>query len=269
MEAALVSVSMGVLKPLLSKLTKLLSDKYIKLKWVRRQIKFLRDELSTMSATLQMLADAEELNPQMREWRDKVRELAYDIEDCIDTFMTKVDHEHCRPMGFSLLRRLNKLKARHKIAHEIQELKARAAEVSDRHKRYNFFQGTHSYSTSGIDPRLPALYEEVDRLVGINSPKNHIIQRLFAQEEDSSSVKLRVISIVGCGGLGKTTLANQVYHTVKSKFKLAALVSVSRNPNMKRILRDIAKGLGITDYILDDDEHQLISKLRGHLQQKR
>jgi len=75
-EAALLSVSTGVLKPLLSKLTKLLSDKYVKLKWVRRQISFLRDELSTMSATLQMLVDAEDLNPQMRDWRDKVRELA-------------------------------------------------------------------------------------------------------------------------------------------------------------------------------------------------
>jgi len=32
-EAALLSVSTGVLKPLLSKLTKLLSDKYVKLKW--------------------------------------------------------------------------------------------------------------------------------------------------------------------------------------------------------------------------------------------
>jgi len=64
---ALLSVSTGVLKPLLSKLTKLLSDKYVKLKWVRRQISFLRDELSTMSATLQMLVDAEDLNPQMRD----------------------------------------------------------------------------------------------------------------------------------------------------------------------------------------------------------
>ena len=62
-----MSVSTGVLKPLLSKLTKLLSDKYVKLKWVRRQISFLRDELSTMSATLQMLVDAEDLNPQMRD----------------------------------------------------------------------------------------------------------------------------------------------------------------------------------------------------------
>jgi FtsZ-binding cell division protein ZapB len=94
MEAALVSVSMGVMKPLLSKLTKLLEGEYIKVKGVRKQIKFLTDELSAMSATLQMLADAEQLNPQMREWRDRLRELANDLEDCVDAFMIRVDGEH-------------------------------------------------------------------------------------------------------------------------------------------------------------------------------
>jgi hypothetical protein len=64
MEAALVSVSTGVMKPLLSKLTKLLEEEYIKVKGVRKQIKFLRDELSGMSATLEVLADAEQLNPE-------------------------------------------------------------------------------------------------------------------------------------------------------------------------------------------------------------
>lgn len=80
----------------------------------------LARELSAMSATHQMLTDAEDLNPKMRHWRDKARELAYDVEDCIHTFMAKVDHEYRRPTGFSLLQRLNKLKARHKIANEIK-----------------------------------------------------------------------------------------------------------------------------------------------------
>jgi len=74
MEAALVSAFTGVMRPLLSKLTKLLGDEYAKLKGVRKQIKFLRDELSSMAAALQMLGDAEELNPVMKDWRDKLRE---------------------------------------------------------------------------------------------------------------------------------------------------------------------------------------------------
>jgi len=59
---------MGVMKPLLSKLTKLLEEEYVKFKGVRKQIKFLRDELRAMSATLEDLADAdpEKLNSEVR-----------------------------------------------------------------------------------------------------------------------------------------------------------------------------------------------------------
>ena len=87
--AVVVGVTTGVTKPLLSKLTKLLEEEYVKFKGVRKQIKFLRDELSAMSATLEDLADAdpEKLNSEVRLWRDKLRELAYDLEDCIDGFI--------------------------------------------------------------------------------------------------------------------------------------------------------------------------------------
>uniref|UniRef100_A0A0A9F202 Disease resistance N-terminal domain-containing protein n=1 Tax=Arundo donax TaxID=35708 RepID=A0A0A9F202_ARUDO len=169
MKAAIVSVSMGVMEPLLSKLSKLLDEEYDKLRGVSKQIKFLRDELSAISPALQMLADADELNPQMKHWRDQVRELAYDIEDCIDAFMARADREDGGPTGiWGLFHQFNKMIARHEIANEIEELKARAIEVSERNKRYNFVElASNSSRTSALDPRLPALYEEIDRLVGI------------------------------------------------------------------------------------------------------
>ncbi|XP_039853075.1 disease resistance protein Pik-2-like isoform X3 [Panicum virgatum] len=137
--AVVVGVTMGVMKPLLSKLTKLLEEEYVKFKGVRKQIKFLRDELSAMSATLEDLADAdpEKLNTEVRLWRDKLRELAYDLEDCIDAFMARVDHGHDGGTVFEkYFRKLKKLIARHDIANQIQELKASVKEAAERHKRY-------------------------------------------------------------------------------------------------------------------------------------
>ena len=270
--AALVGVTTGVMKPLLSKLTKLLEEEYVKLKGVRKQIKFLRDELSTMSPTLEMLADAEELNPQMTAWRDKLRELAYDLEDCIDAFMVRVDHEHDGHSGFikRFFRKLKKLKPRHEIAKQIQDLKASVIEASERHKRYQLVDiSSNSRSTCAVDPRLSALYVEIDKLVGIDGPKKYITEWLTMETKKASSSELKVLSIVGCGGLGKTTLANQVYKDVKSQFSCAAFVSVSRTPDVRKVLRGIAKGVGITSNMLDDDEKELIDKLREHLQDKR
>jgi predicted AAA+ superfamily ATPase len=268
--SALVGVTTGVMKPLLSKLTKLLEQEYVKLKGVRKHIKFLRDELSAMSPTLEMLVDAEELSPQMTAWRDKLRELAYDLEDCIDAFMARVDHEPDGRSGFKhFFRKLKKLKARHEIANQIEELKASVIEASERHKRYDLAQLKHKSRTSSVDPRLQALYEDIDNLVGMDGPKKHIIE-LLNMEMNGSSAKLKVVPIAGCGGLGKTTLAKQVYGTIKGQFKCAAFVSVSRTPDVRKILIHIADGVKCTGInTQDDDEQQLIDKLREHLHDKR
>lgn len=261
-----MSVSTGVMKSVLSKLTKLLEAEYVKLKGMRKQIKFLRDELSAMSAALQILADSEQLNPLMRQWRDKVRELAYDIEDCIDAFTAHFGHDNRTTSFKGFFRKLKKLKARHEIANEIEELKTRAIEASERHKRYNFVELVSSSSRSfSIDPRLPAFYEEVDRLVGIERPKEHVIEWLNKEKGDQN---LKVLSIVGSGGLGKTTLAIQAYYQLKDQFQYTNFVSVSRNPCIKKILRHLLNVVGISNEILYD-EQQLIDKIRDFLKDKR
>ena len=266
--AVVVGVTTGVMKPLLSKLTKLLEEEYVKFKGVRKQIKFLRDELSAMSATLEVLADAdpEKLNSEVRLWRDKLRELAYDLEDCIDAFMARVDHGHDGGTGFK--KYLKRLIARHDIANQIQELKASVMEAAERHRRYEFAQLKHNSSTSSVDPRLQALHEDIENLVGIDVPKKHIIE-LLSMEMDGPSTELKVVSIAGCGGLGKTTLAKQVYDTIKGQFSCSAFVSVSRTPDVRKILIHISSGVGFTGYTQDDGVQQLIDKLRNYLHCKR
>jgi len=248
--AVVVGVTTGVMKPLLSKLAKLLEEKYVMFKGVRKQIKFLRDELSAMSATLEDLADAdpEKLNCEVRLWRDKLRELAYDLEDCINAFMARVDHGHVGGTGFK--KYLKRLIARRDIANQIQELKASIMEAAERHKR------------------LQALHEDIEKLVGIDIPKNHIIE-LLSMEMDGPSTKLKVVSIAGCGGLGKTTLAKQVYDTIKGQFSCSAFVSISRTPDVRKILIHISSGVGFTGYTQDDGVQQLIDKLRNYLHCKR
>ncbi|KAJ1267520.1 hypothetical protein BS78_07G062900 [Paspalum vaginatum] len=263
-----VSASMGVMDQLLPKLSTLLEEEYDRLRGVSKQIKFLRSELGAMSVALQVLADAEHLSEQMKHWRDQVRELAYDIEDCIDSFMARADRERGGPTGIlGLFHRFRKLVSRHEIANELQELKARAIEASERYQRYGFIEQASSKSRScAVDPRLPALYEDIEKLVGIDGPKKEVMELLSM----ASARRLRVVAIAGCGGLGKTTLAKQVYDTVKSRFACAAFVSVSQSPDVRKILRDIAKGVGLIQSTQDDDdERQLIDKLREHLQDKR
>ena len=118
------SALMGVMKPLLGKLSTLLEREYTKLKGVRRQITFLRDELSSMSTALEMVSESEEANPQVVEWMSQLRELSYDIEDCIEIFTHHLSHDNTS-YGFirRIMRKITAMKARHRLGNQIDKLK--------------------------------------------------------------------------------------------------------------------------------------------------
>jgi disease resistance protein RPM1 len=65
-----------------------------------------------------------------------------------------------------------------------------------------------SSSYVDIDRRLPALHGDESPLVGIAKNKQQVIDLL-----NKDDMQLRVISIVGIGGLGKTTLAMTVLNS--------------------------------------------------------
>ncbi|PUZ50582.1 hypothetical protein GQ55_6G068800 [Panicum hallii var. hallii] len=184
-EKILVSASMGVMNSLLGKLATLMGEKYAKLKDVQKQVAFLHEELSSMGALQEDLADMEGLDNQTS-----------------------------------------------RRAIKIQELKARVQEASAQRMRYRLDDCKSRSGNVAVDPRMTALYTESSRLVGIDGSKEEVINLLTKQVDDASVQKLRVVSILGLGGLGKTTHANQVYGKLGESFGCKAFVSVSQRPDM-------------------------------------
>ena len=88
--------------------------------------------------------------------------------------------------------------------------------------------------TTSVDPRITAMYTKVTDLVGIDEPREELITRLTKEEYCISSAEQRIISIVGFGGLGKTTLAKAVFDKIKAPFNCSAFISVSQNPDMTK-----------------------------------
>ncbi|CAN6342804.1 unnamed protein product [Urochloa humidicola] len=265
-----VTASTGVMNSLLSKLSMLLSDQYKQLKGVRKDIEFLSRELIDMNAALEKLADTEKLDGQTKVWRNKVREMAYDIEDCIDVFM----HHHGEGdekdgLFHKTGRKIRKLRARYQISGMIQDLKARVEEHSQSRDRYKIDESISKDTVVEVDPRLPALFEDAKRLVGIDGPREEITKWLMEESDSDSGQLVKVVSIVGFGGLSKTTLANQVYRKIKGEFECNAFVSVSRSPDLPTILKDILSGVGYASMEMVDDVQKLILTLRGQLANKR
>ncbi|VAI63364.1 unnamed protein product [Triticum turgidum subsp. durum] len=271
MEAALVSAATGALKPVLEKLGALVGDKYKRFKGVRGDIKSLTRELTAMEAFLLKMSEEEDPDVHDKVWMNEVRELSYDMEDSIDDFMQSVGNEDSKPDGFleKMKNSLGKMKARHRIGNEIHDLKKQIIEVAERNERYKAREVFSKAKNTTVDPRALAIFQHASELVGIDEPKAEIIKLLT--QGASTQEKMNLVSIVGSGGMGKTTLANQVYQDLKGKFKCRAFLSISRNPDMMNILRTILSEVSGQRYA--DTEagsiQQLIIKITDFLVDKR
>ncbi|KAF7092318.1 hypothetical protein CFC21_094815 [Triticum aestivum] len=277
MEVALVSVATGVLKPVIAKLFVLLGNEYKRFKSVRKEIKSLAHELAAMDAFLLKMSEAEDPDVRDKVWMNEVRELSYDLDDAIDDFMQSIGDKDEKPDGFiekikSSLGKLGKMKARRRIGREIQDLKKQIVEAGNTNARYNCRQTVNNTQNDTVNPRAVAIFEHASKLVGIDGPKAEII-KLLAQEDGRASTQQqrKIVSIVGSGGMGKTTLAKQVYEELKGKFERHAFISVSRNPDIINILRAILSelsGQGNADTIAWSIE-QMICKITNFLGDKR
>ncbi|CAN6226837.1 unnamed protein product [Urochloa humidicola] len=240
-------------------------------------VKFLNKELRSMRAALSMVADL----PRGRldvltmnracEWR----ELSFDIdailargggnhEPAIDPGRSKGKGLVEKMTNYSLIRRG---KTRRHIADEIRNLKALIKEITERH---NTYRSVNPVVTS-IDPRF--LFVDTDSLVGIAETRDVIIRRL-TEGAGVSYQQLKIVSLVGLAGLGKTTLAYGLYQRLRLTFQCKAFVSLSLNPDMKYVLFSIFNQLGIAEYRDTGDEaswdqSKAIGELKNFLQNKR
>ncbi|KAL6907931.1 hypothetical protein ACP4OV_002101 [Aristida adscensionis] len=285
-----MDVVAGALGRLPGKLLELLKDEYKLQTGVKDRVRLLSQELKSMHAALREVDQVppEQLKEQVRLWARDVREASYDMEDVLDTFLVRVQGAPAKDPAkeekkvkrlmkkMGNLFSLSKTKARHEIADAIEAISKQLEEVAKLRGRYTVddIVAKPAASTS-IDPRLLALYPKASQLVGIDGPRDEVIQMLtVADDDDVSSKEVKIVSIVGIGGLGKTTLAKAVYEKLTVDIPYKAFVPVGRNPDLKKVLRDILIDLDKEHYttrinLAILDERQLISELREFLNNKR
>jgi len=162
---------------------------------------------------------------------------------------------------------------RHMIATRIRDIKSRVSEVHKRCPRYDVNLGVDKPTKPTVDPRLFSQYTMIKDLVGIDETRDELIKILMG-ENGVPSQQGKIVSIVGFGGMGKTTLANAVYEKISAQFDCYAFVSVSQTPDLNKLFKDILYQLDRNKY--DDSinetfvyEQQLINELREFLQHKR
>ncbi|XP_027166747.1 disease resistance protein RPM1-like [Coffea eugenioides] len=173
---------------------------------LRQEVQYIRDSLGHMRAFLREAeAKEEDAQPRFQEWIKQVREAAYDTEDILDEFVARFARHRATGFYGSVRRSFSSIKnlrARHRVANEIQSIKSRIKSISEGHQRYQSEYGISAQASNSISvvnnttwrySRDDALLVEEAKLVGIDKPKKHLISQLL----EGDDYQLKVVSVVG------------------------------------------------------------------------
>jgi disease resistance protein RPM1 len=137
-------VASMALRPLLPKLAQLLQSEYKLQKGAKKGIEDMCTEIEAMDVFIRKVSEVprDQLDEQHKIWAREVRDLSYDMEDMVDTFMVDVEGPDA-PSSKStfekffrkMKKKINNAMTRREIAKEIMDIKKRVIEVADRHKR--------------------------------------------------------------------------------------------------------------------------------------
>jgi hypothetical protein len=277
-----MDLATGAMGALLPKLLELLKEENKLQAGLRKDVEFLEREMRSMDAALRKVArvQSDQLDDQVKIWADDVKELSYEMEDVIDRFLVRADSSAPAPDPNSFggfMRKVaslfKKRKTGHHIADAIKEIKEQVHEVASRRDRYKIDGvGCNPASKTNVDPRVLALFKDKREIIGIDEPTDELIDKLIGNNNDGVSntkLPLKILSIFGFGGLGKTTLAKAVYDKLQglTNFTHRAFVPVGQDPDVKKVLMDILLQLDerSCSNVRMLDEWQLFEKLRGLL----
>nr|AKE49464.1 NBS-LRR disease resistance protein NBS49 [Dimocarpus longan] len=196
------------------------------------------------------LADAEEKQLSERlvkNWVEEVRDLAYDVEDILDDFNTvslklKLEEEQQHKMESYRLKMLKKTK---EVTQRLTELLEQTFDLS----LQRVASKSHLLSKRLPTTSLPA----ESSIYGRQDDKLNLVETLLSGFDDSDS-NLDVISVVGMGGIGKTTLARHVFNDaqIERYFDVRAWVGVSDDFDLFRISKVILDSIALSNYVFND-----------------
>ncbi|AQK40900.1 NB-ARC domain containing protein expressed [Zea mays] len=143
-----------------------------------------------------------------------------------------------------------KFKICHGISDNIKDIKSQVKKVKEQYDRYNVHRVVANLVATTVDPRLLAMYNKVSDLVGIDEGAKELMNNLF-EDGDKPVKKIKTVSVVRFGGLGKTTLVKAVYDKVKKDFDCSAFVSIGQKCDLNKVFKDVL-------YDLDKQNHENI-----------
>ncbi|KAM3693506.1 hypothetical protein ACB094_08G171300 [Castanea mollissima] len=238
----------------------------------------LLTKLKTWCLTLsKVLNDAEEkeiTDTIVKEWLDELKDAVYHAEDLLDEIATEALRRQVEAdFGTSTSKVRNFISTSfdqfgRKLEPKIQEVVDKLEYLASQINAIGLREGVEGRSSHRVP--TTSLVDPETIIYGRDDDEKAIVNWLLSNDVASNNHSTGVIPIVGMGGVGKTTLARQIYNNQKiiEHFSLKAWVCVSEEFDVPKITKKILESVSPQKHD-DTDFNKIQTELKNYLMGKK
>ncbi|KAK6116767.1 hypothetical protein DH2020_049500 [Rehmannia glutinosa] len=216
------------------------------------------DEMNKLSSTLTtiqaVLEDAEQKQLEskpIQNWLCKLNDLVYEIDDILDECATQVSiTKHRRSSRYSL----KNILFRRKIGRRVKRVTAKLDDVAAEREKFHLREMPidRAREVAATSRETGSILNESHLVYGREEDEEKIVDILVNHVRDNQETLIVLpiigiggLAIIGMGGLGKTTLAQQVFNNrrVVEHFDEKLWVCVSDNFDLKILIKAMIESL--------------------------
>ncbi|GJN13923.1 hypothetical protein PR202_gb00680 [Eleusine coracana subsp. coracana] len=248
-----------MLKIVSNRLAPLVIKEYSSIMGVKKDLQEFQTLVEEINYWLESTGDKTMGSGPPLRWLKLLKDVTYDVDDIIDEFHLEAEkHETDGDIGKHVIskylcRKPTSLLLQCKTAHKIRAIKNRLAAIVRQRTNISAIVNSlpvghsirHIVKTTGETASLPIV--DATSVIGRDQEKQQIISKLL---ETQGQRKLKIVSIIGLGGSGKTTLANLVFNDfniVEKHFGARLWVHVSQEFVIESLIKKLFESIADKD----------------------
>ncbi|XP_061956072.1 putative disease resistance protein RGA3 [Populus nigra] len=221
----------ALLWPILEQLSAVVAQQVqeeVNLVWgVQKQLGKLKSNLLSIQSVLEDADRKQVKDKAVRDWVYKLKDVCYDVDDVLDEWSTAIDRWKMEE-GEENTRSRQKMRCvvqLRDIALKIKEVCEKVDDIAKERAMYGFYLCS---ATDEVQRPTSTFFVDESSVIGRDGEREAVVSKLVG-ESSPEAPDVYVISLVGLGGIGKTTLAQLAFNDaeVTAHFEKKIWVCVS------------------------------------------